>query len=96
MKELTKEQFEAVKEGYPFDGSDEYIDWQYEEIDSWPIKYQMSGHQFVFCDPTTNKYYMGSYSRDYEWGIDSYEFPIQLDEVKQVEVVIHEWQKVTP
>lgn len=94
MKELTREQFDAIRSDYPFDGSDEYVNWQYKETDTWPVKHKITGYEFVFCDYQTNKWYMGNFEKDYEWGIEDWGFPIKLTEVEKVEVKTFEWRKV--
>lgn len=95
MKTLTKKQLFAIQEKCSFDNSsDEPVDWKYEVTDQHFVKHDVTSYEFVFRNPTTNKWYMGYYSCSYNNGIEDYDFPIALEEVEKVEVKSYEWRKV--
>lgn len=94
MKELTEEEFDAIREGYPLDGGDDYVEWNYEEIDEHFVKHDVTSYEFVFQNPADSKWYRGWYSTSYNYGMDSTEFPIELEEVRKVQVMTTVWEKV--
>ena len=95
VKELTAEQFDAISNGWGLDpNSEEEVDWKYEELDNTPSKHDMSVVTFVFTDPSTSKIYRGYYSRSYNEGISSYDFPLILEEVEKYEKTVIKYRKV--